>query len=876
MKNPLSYLLLAACMTLGCGALSAQGTSSAAANRYLEEGAAYYQAGNYAAAKQSLTRFLARSVRSEASEEARYLLCCCSYALQEPERVAQMRQFIRRYPSSRMRHHVAALLGSTLYYEQDYEGAAEAFASCKWDYLPSAEAAQDFRLQQGLSLLALGRNTEALAVFTELAGETERYDRACRYYIATIYYLEADYRPALAGFLELADEPGYAFRASCRAADIYLKNKQYAQAVARCPQGTPDAAEAAQTPAEEQPLLQAEPHRIRGEALYYTGQYAEAVDELEQYTAQVERPAREALYALGASYLECGAPLKAEQILAQVTAGGHTNDALAQSAYLKQGHARLALQERGEAQEAFERAAALDFDPQVKEEADFNIALAAHQDKRESYAARAARWEGFLQEYPASAYRGRATGYLAELYLNDFPAGEALERLRAWGAQDSSLLRAHQIVAARMGMAAVEKEPAEALRLLDESLQIGIDAEARTQALYWRGEAHYRAGGAREAEKDFKNYIALSGGTARGGYAQAYYNLGYLAFNAQRYAEADSLFSLYLQAEPERALRADALCRIGDCRYQRRAFDEALAAYRAAAEADATKRPYALYQEAYMAGVRKDYATKIGLLEQLTAQYPQDETMPDALYELGRAYVLTGANDKALGTYEQLMGRFPQSDKARLAATERSMLLAQAGRTDEAAAAYKAIAERYPGTAEAQQSLQELKSWAVENRQVGQYLAYADTLQGGRYAVGAEEKEALMEVERAALEQEAEARRMAETDSLYEAGALEGLQQMAAAPDSARESAAKAHYLLCQLMYDRGEKAEAEKALTAFIDGGSTQAYWMARHFILLAEVCRAEGRKAEARGYLQGLKETYAGEDDIAERIEKALGDLE
>lgn len=874
MKRPTLYVLLLS-LALGTAAVpaDAQSLSSSAANRAFQEGAAYYSQGNYAAAKQSLNRFLARGVQSEQSETARYLVCCCSYALQEPGRLALMRQFVRRYPASRMRHHVQAMMGATLYYEQDYAGAAEAFASCKWDYLPSREEAWDFRMEQGLSLLALGRNSEAQQVFVTLAGETPRYDRACKYYIACIDYFDGNFRPALSSFLELAEDPAYAFRAACRAADIYLKTEHYAQAIERCPQSAPSADELAQTPAEELQLLRAEPPRIRGEALFHLGRYAEAVELLEQYAAQVEQPAREALYALGTSYLECGAPLQAQSTLERALQG-KTDDALAQSVYLREGHAYLALHEREKAWAAFAKAAALRFDPQVKEEADFNLSLIAHQDKKESPEERAGRWQRFMAEYPQSPYTGRAAAYLAELYLNDFDAAEALGRLRAYDGRDSSLLRAHQIVAARMGIEAVKNKQPDALALLDESLQIGIDTETRTQALYWRGEAHYQAGGTQQAEADFRTYLAQAGGTKGGGYAQAYYNLGYLAFNAQRYAEADSLFSLYLQAGPGRALRADALCRIGDCRYHNRAFDPAIAAYREAAATDPAKRPYALYQEAYIAGIRKAYDQKATLLEELVRQYPQDEVVPDALYELGRAYVLTGANDRALAAYEQLMSRYPQTDKARQAAAERSMLLAQDGRTEEALAAYKQLAEAYPGTPEAQQSLQELKSWAIEHGQVEQYLQYSDTLQGGRYAVGAEEKAALMDEVRRAREQEAEAMRMKRCDSLYEAGATDTLRLLAA--DTLHESGAKAHYLMCQLLHDQKKNARAEEEIMKFIDQVSRHSYWMARHFILLAEVCRAEGRKAEAKGYLNGLKETYRGKDDIAARIEQALQQLE
>ena len=300
LPNAMNRTLLTAALALllswaAAGPGLAQGAGSASSDRHYREGVAYFNQGNYAAARQSLTRFLSRGVQSEQSEEARYLVCCCAYALQAEDRAALMRQFVRRYPSSRMRHHVQALLGSTLYYAGDYTGAAEAFGACKWSYLPSRRQAEELRLQQGLSLLALGRYSEAQLVFAELAGETERYATDCKYYIATIDYLQGDYRPALASFLELAEAEDYAFRASCRAADIYLKTKHYAQAAERCPAEGPSAAERAAMPASELAQMEAEPQRIRGEALFHLGRYAEAAGILERYAAQVESPSREAL-----------------------------------------------------------------------------------------------------------------------------------------------------------------------------------------------------------------------------------------------------------------------------------------------------------------------------------------------------------------------------------------------------------------------------------------------------------------------------------------------------------------------------------------------------------------------------------------------------
>lgn len=86
---------------------------------------------------------------------------------------------------------------------------------------------------------------------------------------------------------------------------------------------------------------------------------------------------------------------------------------------------------------------------------------------------------------------------------------------------------------------------------------------------------------------------------------------------------------------------------------------------------------------------------------------------------------------------------------------------------------------------------------------------------------------------------------------------------------------AEAKYLLAQLYFDAKENAKAEKELMNFIENGTPHQYWLARGFILLADVYISQGDDFQARQYLENLQSNYKGEDDIAGMIENRLGKL-
>ena len=95
---------------------------------------------------------------------------------------------------------------------------------------------------------------------------------------------------------------------------------------------------------------------------------------------------------------------------------------------------------------------------------------------------------------------------------------------------------------------------------------------------------------------------------------------------------------------------------------------------------------------------------------------------------------------------------------------------------------------------------------------------------------------------------------------------------IAAAQDSIATEAAKAPVLAAQQLYDQGQYQQAEQQLNQAIDNGIGKPYWLARAFVLLSDIYKAEGRTVEAKQTLESLKANYKEEDDISKMIEERL----
>ncbi|TAL74858.1 MAG: tetratricopeptide repeat protein [Bacteroidetes bacterium] len=74
---------------------------------------------------------------------------------------------------------------------------------------------------------------------------------------------------------------------------------------------------------------------------------------------------------------------------------------------------------------------------------------------------------------------------------------------------------------------------------------------------------------------------------------------------------------------------------------------------------------------------------------------------------------------------------------------------------------------------------------------------------------------------------------------------------------------AESKFRVAELLYKKDQTAESEKIITEFIDQNTPHQYWMARMFLLLADISIKKGDTLQARATLQSLKDYYTTDND-------------
>ena len=104
--------------------------------------------------------------------------------------------------------------------------------------------------------------------------------------------------------------------------------------------------------------------------------------------------------------------------------------------------------------------------------------------------------------------------------------------------------------------------------------------------------------------------------------------------------------------------------------------------------------------------------------------------------------------------------------------------------------------------------------------------------------------------------------------------AIEDLRILA--KDTRNIYGAEAKYQLAQIYYNIKQYEHAEKEVLDYINVSTPHSYWLARSFVLLADVYMQSEKYIEAKQYLISLKQSYQAKDDIAAMIEERLQALE
>lgn len=100
--------------------------------------------------------------------------------------------------------------------------------------------------------------------------------------------------------------------------------------------------------------------------------------------------------------------------------------------------------------------------------------------------------------------------------------------------------------------------------------------------------------------------------------------------------------------------------------------------------------------------------------------------------------------------------------------------------------------------------------------------------------------------------------------------ALDDLQILA--KDLRTVAGAEAKYQIADYYFTVGDDKKAEVEISDFIAFGTPHQYWMARAFVLLADIYIKRGDDFQAKQYLLSLQENYPSKDSIQDLIEERL----
>lgn len=767
---------------------------------YFNQGKEMFVESNYVGAQEMLSLFIAENRDRVLHEEAEYMIVVSDFKRGLENSGDKMKAYLNEYPETIHRNQLNMFIGTIHFDKKEWKLADFWFKQSNIDYLSSDEQ-DDFAFRSAYTDLQLGNKEDAARLFGLLSQNSKKYRDAGNFYYAYIDYTNGNINSALQRFEQLRNHPEYGEDVAFYTAQATFFDGKLQEAISlsnafvnRYPQSE----------------HLTEMYRILGNSYYRLGEINSSILHYEKYLDKTENPLRGDAYFMGLSYFEARKYSDAVKMFQQAVGDA---DTLTQNAQLQLGQTYLKLNQKQNAQMAFEAASRHKFDSKARETAMFNYALLVHETNFSVFSESITLFENFLREYPNSEYTEQVNDILAATFVNTKDYNAALNAINRISRPGKRILEAKQMVLLQLGVQDfINGNMNSAIQNFNSSVAMGnYDTKARNAAYYWRGEAYYRLNSFTNAANDFSQFVE-SATTSDENYSLGYYNLGYSRFKQEQYTQAVNAFQRYLQIESNknRTEYADALNRVGDSYYFNRKFSEAERYYAQAADANSAVADYAMYQRAFVLGLQRNYQGKINALDGLMRQYPNSSYFDDALYEKSRALTMLGREDEAIALLKKLVSDYTRSSLASLGGVQLGQLYYNEGNYQQSIAAYKNVISNFPGTEDARNALLSLETVYRDINDIHSYVSYANSLPGGmRISPSRQDSLTFLAAEGAYMQnrkQEAQQSMMRYIQS-YPNGVFYG----------------DANYYLGVLSDEKGEKQQANKYFRHVVNTGSSR-----------------------------------------------------
>ena len=626
--------------------------------------------------------------------EAEYRAALCAMYLYHKDAVWRIDRFIERHPESTWVPKLQWELANYEYRRGKWSKAIGSFSALNPRRL-SKEMRTEYHFKNGHALFETGDLDGArgnlLKVVEDPAAQPE-YLEASKYYLAHIAFAEDRLTSALQAFEALAEINAFRDAVPLYIGQILYRLERFDELAERGPAWLAEDRDLGKNDKRELT-------RVLGEAFFHLGDCASASPYLEAAWSSADAQERtpEFSYIVGTCRLASGQPNTAITALMRATGG---NTALDQYATHAMGRAYLQLDEKPKAQSAFAKAATMDHDLEMREDALFNQAKLAFETDFNPFNDAIAAFEQYLEEYPDSPRRDEAYGFLLDVYLttrNHERALDALDRIQRKSPKEK---QAYQKLAFNHGVDLYQGgQFDEAEAFFRRSRKFPEDATLAAESHYWQGEIAMKAGRNAPALSHYRTFLNAPGAFNSVKYNEGEYGAGYALFRQRKYRDAQVSFRKYADAETGAGPgghRADALLRIGDCFYIDKDYGRAVGAYDKALDAGTTQQQYTQFQRARCLGLDGDLAGEVEGMRTLLDGHPETTFKGDALTAIGKAEIERDQMEAARSAFERVRSELPSSPFAKRALVDLALIAVKQGRQDDALKLWNQISSQYP------------------------------------------------------------------------------------------------------------------------------------------------------------------------------------
>ena len=634
-------------------------------------------------------------------------------------------QYISEYPYSGLIPQIRFYNALNLFDEQNFSTASAEFARIDMRSLKNSQV-PEFIFKQAYSLFELDEYDRAEELFSKAEKMPySDYTAPSRYSLGYIEYVRKNFEDSFDWFSKAAKDPRFTEQAVPYMIECRYMLKDYSYVISNG-----DAALDRVTPERKRQLA-----RFISESYLSEGNAAKAREYYEIFGEGAKEMDDADLCYAGSVMYSTGDYKGAVDKFSRMTSRA---DSIGQIANYEMAYSYIKTGNKVAAMDAFKAASSQPWNEDNREDAHSNYAkLSFDLNNNPSV------FNEYMKAYPGKKKDDIIYGYiaLACLYGHDYAAAvdaysniDLLDSRQKVNYMKANYLRAHQLIEGGGWRDAVP--------LLKAASYYSDKRDPFNQiARYWLGESYFRSG---QYDQAIDVYTTLYNNSALEGKPEGAlipYDLAYCYFKKDDYDGAAKWFDEYL-ASSKPAKGEDAAARRADCDFLRKDYPSAIKLYEAAIARFPYKDNLYPYLQAGIAyGLTGDKKGKVKVLSSVEEADPSAEFYPEAMYELGRAYVAASDNESAISVFRKLGSSTKDNTIIARSLIELGMISRNMSEYDNALDCYKKVIDLMPDTDYAADALSAIESIYQSEGRGDEFLDYAELIGATRDKTDAEKEQ---------------------------------------------------------------------------------------------------------------------------------------